>query len=227
VVDSEIGELRRALRRGRRTPYLTFGLFLLSGGVIAFTVGPARLHESLGEPGTLWARLGLLVGLIGVALTGTLLAYYLVRLPVIRHANALEKNDPSTIVFIGAGNPNLGGAIWSVANLEATRLTRNPAYFCVEISQSGITFWSQSKQWLNLFDWNWDRVTNVNASVVRNDGTRGSGITRPALILTTTTTPKVIVQLPVVVIGRGLAGCFAQPLHVIELIAKYSHHSST
>jgi hypothetical protein len=199
----------------------------LSGGVIAFTVGPARLHESLGEPGTLWTRLGLLVGLIGMALTGTLLAYYLVRLPVIRHANALEKNDPGTIVFIGARNPNLGGAILNLANLEATRLTRNPAYFCVAISESGITFWSRSKRWLNLFDWNWDRVTNVKAGVVKNDGIRGSGITRPALILTTTTTPKVIVQLPVVVIGRGLAGCFAQPLNVIELIAENSRHSSS
>jgi hypothetical protein len=88
-------------------------------------------------------------------------------------------------------------------------------------------FWSQSKQWLNLFEWNWDRVTNVNAGVVKNDGTRGSAITRPALILTTTTTPKVIVKLPLVVIGRGLAGCFAQPVGVIELIAKYSRHSST
>jgi hypothetical protein len=57
-----------------------------------------------------------------------------VRLPVIRRATAAEKNDPSAIVFIGARNPNLSGAIRNLAMLEETRLSRNPAYFCVEIS---------------------------------------------------------------------------------------------
>lgn len=215
----DLDHLRRQLRRGRRVPVLSIGFLAVFVTLVVRFIHPAHVHAAVTVPGTFGPRMLTGVGLVGAALMLILLAFYVARVPVIRRAAQLEKDDPTALVFIGSRSIDLSAATWLLG--FPGKKIRPPAYFCVSITTEGFAFWCRKPDWVKLLDRGWDRIADVRSGEIIDNGMRGTGIRRPVLLMTALDSDKLPVKIPLVAAGRGPAGFFWQPGEVIDSIARF------
>jgi hypothetical protein len=213
LTTEQVDELRKRVRRGRGVPWVSMLLFLVCLAVlIAWAVSP-QVQAFVDDDGEL-GKAVIAAALLGGCVLFTALALFPFRLPSIRRAGRLAERDPDDLVMVGATEPTLRTALRYLAQADNAKTAGFFTWFCATVSKTGIALWRSRDDSAPSYSWGWDRI-----SVVRRSAT-GASASFPALavVVTVGTEP---VEVPLVVVGRGPAGAFAQTRATIDLLVDY------